>query len=316
MYSKYQYLSGVQATVQANILADIVALVTGETNVANLSASCDKVNSQIISTVAAGWALHDAAAGTNARCIKAPFADDANAFKYAVIDTNTNGSIYMKVYEGWNATTHTGTNLCSNNVQFFQQFDTVNGGTIHVFATARYLCLASKLTTGAFGSGTYNGASGCFERTRFCPFDTPARGFPPFVYLDFGYSSYAANGVSTPRKMERTGAFSVGTSATLDLVIVPYGIPTSLAAVFSGQGKKILDASGQSMVPIFPVMVSDNVSSFANLSVPYGSLTDLCNIWAVPGGILGTLETVQLGGVDYLNLYSYQGYINYLIRKG
>ena len=87
MYARYQYNSGVQATVQANILADLLAILTGEVNVSNLSASCDKVNTTITVDNPAGWVLHDAAAGTNAKAIKAPLADDQATFKHLVLDT-------------------------------------------------------------------------------------------------------------------------------------------------------------------------------------------------------------------------------------
>lgn len=57
MYSKYNYLasSGVY-----DILADVVLILTGTTNVATLSAACDDANTTIANTYAnAGWTVHD-----------------------------------------------------------------------------------------------------------------------------------------------------------------------------------------------------------------------------------------------------------------
>lgn len=58
MYTKYVYSSAQTVT---NLQADLVALLTGETNVNNLSSGCDKVNTSITATTAAGWAVHDGA---------------------------------------------------------------------------------------------------------------------------------------------------------------------------------------------------------------------------------------------------------------
>ena len=56
MYAEYAYKAG---TSVLNMLNDIAAILTGETNVANLSSACDAAASQIISNVAAGWTEHD-----------------------------------------------------------------------------------------------------------------------------------------------------------------------------------------------------------------------------------------------------------------
>ena len=315
MFAKYVYNSGVQATVQADILADVLAIVTGQTNVSSLSASCDKTATTILSTVPAGWLLHDAAAGTNAKAIKSPLADDAASFKQVVIDTNANGSILTKVYESWNATTHAGTNLAfqSDTAAQSQQFSTTTGGIIYIFATPRYLLLASKMGN-TWGSASYVGPSGCFERTRFCPSDTVAAGWPPVVFADLGYIM-ASGKASTPRKMERTGAAILGSSATLDLLIGPYGPVSGLGSLLKGQSRKVLNASGQSIIPNFPVLVSD--TNYAAISIPYGSLTELCGLWCVPGGVLGNLETIQISGLDYLCLQAGStDNLAFLIRKG
>ena len=58
MFSKYTYKP---SSTLSNVYADIVAIITGETNIANLSSDCDQLNSNILSTTASGWSTN----GTN-----------------------------------------------------------------------------------------------------------------------------------------------------------------------------------------------------------------------------------------------------------
>lgn len=52
MYTKYSYNAG---ATKENIFSDLKALFTGETNKANLSASCNQATTDIVSNTAAGW---------------------------------------------------------------------------------------------------------------------------------------------------------------------------------------------------------------------------------------------------------------------
>ncbi len=73
MFATYNYSAG---GTQQGVLDDLIAILTGETNVSNLSATCNKGATSITATIPAGWTLHDAAAGTVTKVIKAPLADD------------------------------------------------------------------------------------------------------------------------------------------------------------------------------------------------------------------------------------------------
>ncbi len=209
MYASYFYSA--EATA-ANILADVVAILTGETTVANLSAGCDKVNTTIDASVAvAGWTSHDASAGTNAVCLKAAVADNASQYKYLVIDTNSDGYIHTKVYEDWNATTHAGTNLAyySDQVSVAQRVNTATGGRIDISASIRHAFMFS-LQGGVFGSSTGNYPSGVLERTRRSPWDTVANGYPPFAHV----SGMNATTFREPRIVNASGADITGSSIT------------------------------------------------------------------------------------------------------
>ena len=299
MYSKYAYSAG---ATTANILADVVAIVTGETNVNNLSSSCDKANSSIVADVAAGWTLHDAAAGTNAKTVKAALADDAATFKYLILDTNTASSILTKVYETWDAGAHTGTNKCTNsdNASYNQQINTTSGGIIHIFATARFMLLCSQLGS-TWGSPSYSGGSGCFERTRVCPWDTVAAGYPPYLFANLGYWAYNDTGACMPRKLLRTGVVNTGSTANLNANVVPWGSLSGAEALINGADQKVQNTSGTGLIPLLPIMLVDSTA----MPMQYGEISSLCDVWMVPQGVSANLDTITIGGTTYLSLQAY-----------
>jgi hypothetical protein len=106
MYASYFYNNG--ATV-ANILNDLKLILTGTTDTAALSSqSCNKAQTLIMAgTTPAGWLVHDTAVSVNWVCLKSALVDDANKYKYMVLDMNTMatqvGSIFTKFYDKWNS---------------------------------------------------------------------------------------------------------------------------------------------------------------------------------------------------------------------
>lgn len=125
-----------------------------------------------------GWTLHDASAGANARAYKAAN-KDAASYKYIVLDYNTSNRIMIKTYETWNEVSHSGSNLAysSDNSSYCQQVNLSAGGTLNIFATARYLLMESN-NSGVIGSATGSAWCGCLEITRDNPEDTAALGYP------------------------------------------------------------------------------------------------------------------------------------------
>jgi len=74
----------------------------------------------ILTTAPGGWSIHDASAGTNAKCYKS-LQKDGTSYTYMVLDWNTTIStgvagLIVRLYEDWNATTHAGTNKAVNTV--------------------------------------------------------------------------------------------------------------------------------------------------------------------------------------------------------
>ena len=73
----------------------------------------------VLMTAPGGWSIHDAAAGTNAKCYKS-LQKDGSSYTYMVLDWNTTIStgvagLIVRLYETWNEVSHTGTNKAENS---------------------------------------------------------------------------------------------------------------------------------------------------------------------------------------------------------
>lgn len=96
MYAVYRHLT--TATIE-QVLSDIAAIITNETLVSNLSASCDKPNTSLTNTSTSKWVLHDASiAGT--RCFKKAMSYDAGVFVYVALNW-TGTSMTLRMYTDW-----------------------------------------------------------------------------------------------------------------------------------------------------------------------------------------------------------------------
>ena len=111
MYAKLQISSTATA---AQVVTDIVAVLTGTTDVNELSAQIVKANSQIISTDPAGWTLVGDYL-TTGKVLSAPVADNASQYKYVAIFTSGT-SVAYQLGEEYNAGGKTLTTAYSNGV--------------------------------------------------------------------------------------------------------------------------------------------------------------------------------------------------------
>lgn len=309
MYTKYVYNAG---ATQAQVLADIQAVLTGETNKANLSAGCDKTNTLIQATIAAGWTTYDANAGSGSVVIKAPLADDAATFKYVRLYVPNATTFRKTVYETWNASTHAGTNMVyySDQDAYNQRLDLTNGGTMHIFSSARFLMLASE-TSGGWASSSYNGPDGCFERTRLLPFDTIAYGMPPFIWANLGYASIGTGyGGYAPRITDRV--LSSSTASTADVYFWAAGYSSITYSAPSGADQKVPDGSGGFLLPFIPLYIG-NVNK---MPVAYGEISSLCDIWKITSGITNNKDVIQKNSIDYMVLRTNTTTSFIVARKG
>lgn len=136
MYIKY---TSTATHTMENVLADLVKLITGTTNLATLSANCDQANTMIIAnTIPAGWTLHDDISIYD-QVVKAPH-ESGSIQKYAWLSTGT-GYISIKTYQTWDNVAHTGTiqstniYLATNTIALTVPF------TVYLFVTPRYIIM-------------------------------------------------------------------------------------------------------------------------------------------------------------------------------
>lgn len=138
-----------------------VAYTAGET-LANLISAVEAF------IIAHGWSLHDGNSSTF-RVYKSSIAN-ASTFKYLSLEWSASNYMTISVYEGWNATTHVGTNSSTSvaattpNGYRSQSVDLSGGGYVYIFATPRYLIFLNRIvSTGSWGNLGNNTFSGCVE---------------------------------------------------------------------------------------------------------------------------------------------------------
>lgn len=296
MYTKYIYNTG---ATQADILADIVAVLTGETDKNNLSASCNKTNTTITSIIPAGWTVHDASAGTNMKCLKAVISDDGATYKYIVIDLSNSGYILSKGYETWNATNHTGTNLCyySDQTTSGQRWTNGGAGTLYIFSSVRFIYIWSEYST-TYGSSWASSGTGLFERTRAIPIDTVAYGLPKWFLSagTFGYDLFNnGNNSFVPRIINKSKTELTTSNA--------YVIPTPIPYTTTIDGASMLvPGASADYVPFFPIYVNGQRQGYPAGPMPaaWGEISSLCDVWVVPRTTCNHLDTVSKGDENYI----------------
>jgi hypothetical protein len=122
----------------ANVIADLVKLITGETTIANLSASCDQATTSIVSnTVPADWTVHDAAGGANSLQILKHLPATGAVDKY--IGLSFNNGIVGGTYAAWNNVAHTGTDAAT--IGAIAGNTLTSAITIYLWVTGRYVVL-------------------------------------------------------------------------------------------------------------------------------------------------------------------------------
>lgn len=189
MYAVYCY--NINST-PVSVLGDLIKIITGETNKANLSALCVQANTSIISTVPAGWTVHDAFAASNAQVVRA-LNQDGITYKYCYWST-TSAQLQQATYETWDASLHTGTYATSLNIT--SNINTAAGGYLYIYATAKNIYVLP------WGTNGYGFASGCMEISR----DTIPSTYPCAVAIGSGFLTTNNPGALIPRKKSAIGS--------------------------------------------------------------------------------------------------------------
>lgn len=199
MFARYEYKAG---TTLANMLSDVIAILSGQSNPANLSGDCLASNTYILQTVASGMAVYDATAGTNKKVIRSLNAD--GTYKYITLDagTATSGRFSFDAYDAWNTGTHTGTNqIYTGSTSYYPAISTSAGGVLIIAAKPQYLIMTGY-TLGAWDYT--NRIIG--ERQREEPWDTAANGYSPIVASSTDWSTWYTT---------KTKSTTIGTDNTL-----------------------------------------------------------------------------------------------------
>ncbi len=228
MYAVYTYAA---ATTQANLVADVIKLLTGETNKSNLSSDCVQASTTITSTVAAGWAVYDSAAGSNEQCIRV-LNQDGVTYKYYNFLASSTTVISGKISEAWNAGAHTGTNTSAT---LSSVWSSTGGGVLYIYATAKNIVIQS------YSSATFQTLVGMclFEMSR----DSIPSGYPCAALLNTANTGFCqgSSALTIPRLKSANAAGDTANSTNIAggplTVSTNNGSPTTATHVYRTSGE-------------------------------------------------------------------------------
>ena len=325
MYAKLQ-ISGTATAAQ--VVTDIVAVLTGTTDVNELSAQIVKANSQIISTDPAGWTLVGDYL-TTGKVLSAPVADNASQYKYVAIFTSGN-SVAYQLGEGYNAggktlTTATASpgliSIYNSTAATFP----IGSSTLYITASARHIGFHTLMNM----SGSYypGDLGGVFECTRKDIWNTSSSGFLPAVQTNSTYGlinhgnataqshfmSGGTHSLNTTRYMADHNATPTIISAGKSAMTLPWysGTPNDNDANINALTSCGMNVTGSSMV-------TNATGSKVHGLIPFGhgrcshrfiggEISPVCNIFITTFSFGAAYDTITVSGVTYeiWKLYSY-----------
>jgi hypothetical protein len=290
MYAIYKYKAGASSS---NILSDLVALITGETVVSNLSSDCDQVNTSITSVVAPTWVLYEQISATRA-ILRAPYSDNASLYKYIEVYASSFG-IMLFGYDSWDIATDTYNWKTQNTSSstYDQGFDLTNGGLFHVFAGPNHTAIAAE-ESGNFG-GNYNGLLLASEYTRdlsnnnntmqsFCIIDTGTS-------LNGGDFAFPVVSPDKTGNLINTAAYVTSKSSGFD----SWFDGNSFATAF------ILNGS-DSEFELSPIYIG-NASTYGH---PIGNISEKSDVWCLPTNSLPNKQYFIYNTSNYISMYAYK----------
>lgn len=262
MFARLDFVAG---TSVANLLSDVVAVLTGTTDKATLSASIIQNTSYIESTVSAGWTIHDANPGTNKKVLSAPNPD--GTAKYVLLDANTAGYLLISCFESWNSSTHVGTNATSlsGSQTFCPKVNLGAGSTLFIGASSHYL-FCESYTSNAYDQRNFLVGT----RQRIEPWDTVVAGYPVAVQTSQSWNLW-----HSPRMRNFAGSDATSSTASLNMTTA-YGqtLSGTQGRDSAGNAKHLLadihlyNAGGGSVTPMVGGIVLGGIglttSSYGN----------------------------------------------------
>ncbi len=289
MYAKY--VTNATSTL-ANVIADIAALLCGG-SIASLSASCDKVNSTLVSTVAPGWTAHDisGSVANSGRVISAPDASGLTT-KYANIYTPSVGTIDVLTYDAFNAGTHTGTNASTAVTSPMNSISLTSVNVIAIWATPRGFYMQG-VTVAAGGSGH-------FEYTRDIQYLIGTT-YPCCFALSkdtLGSASSTSLGQTSRMKNLTAAGDTTGSTAAVALgcITTKFGVGSKISGVINAQIRDNTEALYMELRPLYAMSL---IYGSQQRQVPFGKVYDILECTFVSGA--NTLDTFS----DGTDTYSY-----------
>ena len=203
MYCRYQFST---ASTPEKFIDDLTKLIGVNPDLADLSAECDKINSELIATDTSNWELWDKVivTATQVYAVYRSLNVDGITYKYIQILAWTtivgNEYISLITYESWNKVTHVGTNAASSNTNITRlDVSLKNSIILSIFANNNYLLMNARSLTPV----SYFTTIGCVEFSRDDAWNTGALGYPCFSHLAVkqfdATNPYSLSSVSIPR---------------------------------------------------------------------------------------------------------------------
>lgn len=302
-----------------NIIDDVTAILTGTVDVLQLSAGCDTVNTQILTTYdTSPWQLHDDGV-SNSVVLKAPYSDSPSMkyLKISLVLSNGYCLLDMIGFESWNATTHVGVNSTyhdsthDNHRLAFGKIDAARfNGVLYLYANDKTCAIQTQQSDGSIGT-TYSQATGGLlafsEFSRDLPWnvDYPSVGLISSGFLFNAYSpTYYKRAISLIRvksyqNIEYEQCSLVGT-------VLNNSNTNNLQGIANGEFGKVPDNNGVFHIPLIHLLIGTvgyNNGSTGVTLYGYGIITGAfvnSGFYLVPINTLTDFELFTTDGVEYI----------------
>ena len=310
MYCRYVY-----NTASANtLLTDLTTLLTSTTTPTLTSlTSCVSANSVITTQYSqAGWTVHDNP-DANSVVLKAPVFDIATKFKYLYLSVATAGYLMIRLFDGWDATAHTGTYPAVTSGVSAAASTTYDlaivlntQATIYISASPRAIALWGLIGT------TNSGVYGCFERSRVGAWDTPANAFCNYAQFKYnGGHTYPylinASQAGQPKSFNvDVGYSSVWGEMTSDGIYGAFADDTRANNASAVNSRcfclnQNVTGSNSLLGNSYP-LTRVNSSAQKTLANECGSLSDVSNFYVLPYATGNVEDTINASGTTYILL--------------
>jgi hypothetical protein len=285
MFAVYTHDS---STTQANLVNDIVLILTGTTNTASLSADCVTASTSITTTYdSAGWTLHDGSTGsTNLQIVKA-LQQDGVTYKYVGINATSTTALKITVYEGWDAATNTPTNAVDSNSI---AWSSSTQQPLYIYATQQQILIGCQTTP---SSGTF--ASPCMALEIDNTNGSFIAGYPTT------FTFQTANDLSVgqgPRIKHPNGTGDLTTSSTIFMTNINADGNNNFQ-----KGRLYRDASENVSMGLVKMSV---IAGYNQTLFYYGAFGTILGKMRVGSAVLNTavtLDTVVIGATTYVAFY-------------